>query len=91
LESGKYSSFAGHDINYIALSGALSLIGPSEKPPTFPANLLGDFAGGAALCVIGILMALLERQNSGKGQVGFQNLILNAYRKEVSFTPANST
>jgi alpha-methylacyl-CoA racemase len=44
-------------------------MGPANQPPTFPANLLGDFAGGAAFCVIGILIALLERQKSGKGQV----------------------
>ena len=60
---------AGHDINYIALSGALSLLGRTGERPQAPINLLGDFAGGGMLCALGITLALLERSHSGKGQV----------------------
>ena len=67
--SGPYASFAGHDLNYLAVSGVLSLFGPKDGPPAFPANLLGDFAGGAAMAIQGILLALLERGASGHGQV----------------------
>lgn len=68
-QSGPYSSMAGHDINYIALSGALSLFRRKGESPLPPCNLLGDFAGGGMLCAMGILLALIERNNSGKGQV----------------------
>ena len=67
--SGPYSSMAGHDINYIALSGALSLFKREGEKPLPPCNILGDFAGGGMLCAMGILLALIERNNSGKGQV----------------------
>ena len=70
-QTGSYSKMAGHDINYIAISGALSLFarGP-EDPPVPPINLLGDFAGGGMLCAMGIMLALYERDNtSGKGQI----------------------
>lgn len=66
---GAYSEMAGHDINYIALSGALSLFRRKGERPLPPCNLLGDFAGGGMLCAMGIMLALLERQKSGKGQV----------------------
>ncbi|EPQ54016.1 CoA-transferase family III [Gloeophyllum trabeum ATCC 11539] len=65
---GAYSSMAGHDINYIALSGVLSML-PGKGRPNFPLNLLADFAGGGLLCALGILLALLERAASGRGQV----------------------
>ncbi len=68
-QSGPYSSMAGHDINYIALSGALSLFKRKGENPLPPCNILGDFAGGGMLCAMGILLALIERNNSGKGQV----------------------
>ena len=68
-QSGPYSSMAGHDINYIALSGALSLFKREGEKPLPPCNILGDFAGGGMLCAMGILFALIERNNSGKGQV----------------------
>ena len=68
-QDGPYASMAGHDINYIALSGALSLIGRKGEVPLAPVNLLGDFAGGGMLCALGICLALLERHQSGKGQV----------------------
>mmetsp|Transcript_28104 Transcript_28104/g.45253 ORF Transcript_28104/g.45253 Transcript_28104/m.45253 type:complete len:314 (+) Transcript_28104:315-1256(+) len=68
-QNGKYKRMAGHDINYLAMSGILSLMGPKGSPPTFPLNLLADFAGGSLTCALGILLALLERSRSGKGQV----------------------
>jgi alpha-methylacyl-CoA racemase len=68
-QKGPYASMAGHDINYIALSGALSLFKRKGEKPLPPCNLLGDFAGGGMLCAMGILLALLEKDKSGKGQV----------------------
>ncbi|RJR32488.1 MAG: CoA transferase [Desulfobacteraceae bacterium] len=68
-QSGPFASRAGHDINYIALSGALSLFRRKGDRPLPPCNLLADFAGGGMLCALGILLALVERQRSGKGQV----------------------
>src|SRR5690606_32144757 len=60
---------AGHDINYIALSGALSMIGPKGGKPTPPPGLVGDFGGGAMLLAVGMLGALWHARGSGKGQV----------------------
>ena len=68
-QSGPYSAMAGHDINYIGLSGALSLFRRKGERPLPPCNLLGDFAGGGMLCAMGILLALIERNRSAKGQV----------------------
>ncbi len=68
-QKGPYASMAGHDINYIALSGALSLFRRKGERPLPPCNLLGDFAGGGMLCAMGILLALVEKSRSGKGQV----------------------
>jgi alpha-methylacyl-CoA racemase len=68
-QSGPYARMAGHDIDYIAVSGALSLIGRKGEKPLAPINLLGDFAGGGMLCALGIALALVERSISGKGQV----------------------
>ena len=68
-QEGPYAQMAGHDINYIAISGALSAIGRKGEKPVPPVNLLGDFAGGGMLCAMGIVMALFERTTSGKGQV----------------------
>jgi alpha-methylacyl-CoA racemase len=68
-QEGSYRNMAGHDINYIALSGALSLFRRKGERPLPPCNILGDFAGGGMLCAMGILLALLERNRSGKGQV----------------------
>jgi alpha-methylacyl-CoA racemase len=62
-------STAGHDINYLAASGALDAIGRAGGPPVPPVNLLGDFAGGGLYAVAGILAALHERERSGLGQV----------------------
>lgn len=68
-QEGSFAAMAGHDINYIALSGALSLLGRKGEKPIPPINLLGDFAGGGMLCAMGIAMALFERTRSGAGQV----------------------
>ena len=68
-QEGIYKNMAGHDINYIALSGALSLFRRKGERPLPPGNILGDFAGGGMLCAMGIVLALFERTRSGKGQV----------------------
>ena len=68
-QDGPLARSAGHDINYIALTGALFGSGRADGPPQFPMNLLGDFGGGGNLLVIGILSALFERGRSGLGQV----------------------
>ena len=60
---------AGHDINYLAMTGALHAIGPADKPPVVPLNLVADFGGGTMFLVFGVLSALIERGVSGKGQV----------------------
>lgn len=72
---GKYAAMAGHDINYIAVSGVLSLFGRKGEAPYPPGNLVGDFAGGGAMCFIGILLALLARQRTGQGQVVEANMV----------------
>ena len=72
---GKYSAMAGHDINYIAVAGVLSLFGREGEKPYPPGNLIGDFAGGGAMCFIGILLALLTRGKNGIGQVVESNMV----------------
>jgi alpha-methylacyl-CoA racemase len=66
---GPMADVAGHDINYIALAGALHPIGRRGERPTVPLNLVGDFGGGGMLLVFGMVCALLERERSGRGQV----------------------
>ena len=68
-QDGPLSTAAGHDINYIALSGLLAAMGEKDRPPTPPLNVVGDYGGGALFLVLGILSALVARQHSGKGQV----------------------
>ncbi|MFA5632497.1 MAG: CaiB/BaiF CoA-transferase family protein [Porticoccaceae bacterium] len=68
-QSGPLSQKAGHDINYIALSGALGLIGRKEDRPVFPLNLVGDMGGGGLFLAFGLLCGLTEARTSGKGQV----------------------
>jgi alpha-methylacyl-CoA racemase len=72
---GKYSKMAGHDVNYLAVSGILSQLGRSGAPPYPPANILADFAGGGLMCAFGIILALLVREKSGKGQVVESNMV----------------
>jgi alpha-methylacyl-CoA racemase len=68
-QDGPLSAKAGHDINYIALSGALASIGPAGGDPAPPLNLVGDFGGGGMLLAVGLLCALLDSRQSGRGQV----------------------
>ncbi|XP_074473703.1 alpha-methylacyl-CoA racemase [Sebastes fasciatus] len=68
-QSGSYATAAGHDINYLAMSGLLSRLGRSGEKPYAPLNLIADFAGGGLTCALGIVLALLERTKSGKGQI----------------------
>jgi alpha-methylacyl-CoA racemase len=68
-QKGPLARSAGHDINYISLTGALLAIGTEGEPPPPPLNLLGDFGAGGMMAVAGILAALVERQSSGRGQV----------------------
>ncbi|NXA28649.1 AMACR racemase, partial [Ibidorhyncha struthersii] len=68
-QTGTYAKSAGHDINYLALSGVLSKLGRKDENPYAPINLLADFAGGGVMCALGIVTALYERNRSGKGQI----------------------
>jgi alpha-methylacyl-CoA racemase len=68
-QDGPLAARAGHDINYISLTGALHAIGRSGQRPVPPLNLVGDFGGGSMLLVIGVVAALWEAQRSGRGQV----------------------
>jgi crotonobetainyl-CoA:carnitine CoA-transferase CaiB-like acyl-CoA transferase len=68
-QDGPMANAVGHDINYIALTGALHAIGRAGQPPAVPLNLVGDFGGGTLYLVMGILAALHEAKTSGKGQV----------------------
>ena len=68
-QDGPYAAMAGHDINYIALSGALHAIGRSGQKPVPPLNLAGDFGGGGMMLAFGILAALNAVSRTGKGQI----------------------
>jgi len=68
-QAGPLAHTAGHDLTYLALTGVLEAIGPANRNPVPPLNLIGDMGGGGAFLVVGILAALLERQKSGLGQV----------------------
>ena len=68
-QEGPLAAAAGHDINYIALSGALAAIGPSAGVPVPPLNLVGDYGGGALYIAVGVLGAVIEARISGRGQV----------------------
>jgi alpha-methylacyl-CoA racemase len=83
---GPLAQAAGHDINYLALSGALSAIGPRDGPPVPPLNLIADFGGGALYLALGIVSALVELGRSGQGQIvdaamvdGVASLMTGAY------------
>lgn len=67
-QSGPFSNLPGHDINYLAITGAGSIIGDKNGPPVLPYNFIGDFAGGTLFGLSGIVMALLARERIGKGQ-----------------------
>ena len=68
-QTGPMAGEVGHDINYIALSGALHGLGEPDRPPRPPLNLVGDYGGGAMLLVTGVLAALLEAKTTGRGRV----------------------
>ncbi len=68
-QDGPLAQAAGHDLNYIALAGALHAIGPANGKPSVPLNLIGDFGGGALYLAMGMLAAILEARQSGQGQV----------------------
>src|SRR5215470_15444108 len=68
-QDGPVAHIAGHDINYIALSGALAAIGPTDGPPVPPLNLIGDFGGGALYLAMGVLAGIIGARTTGKGQV----------------------
>ena len=68
-QSGPMARQVGHDINYIALSGALHALGEPDRPPRPPLNLVGDYGGGAMMLVTGVLAGLLEAKTTGKGRV----------------------
>src|SRR5829696_6097048 len=68
-QTGPWASTAGHDMNYIAITGTLFGLGQVKEKPQFPTNLVGDFGGGSTYLVIGVLAALLEARVSGQGQV----------------------
>ncbi len=68
-QTGPLAQQAGHDLNYVALSGVLHALGPAGSAPLPPLNLVGDYGGGALYLVLGVMVALWERQRSGRGQV----------------------
>ena len=68
-QDGPLATSAGHDINYLSLTGALNAIGYRDRPPVAPLNLLADYGGGSMFVLLGIVAALYERERSGQGQV----------------------
>lgn len=68
-QTGPLAARAGHDINYIAISGALGAIGPADGPPVVPLNLVGDFGGGGMMLGMGVLAAVIHARQTGQGQV----------------------
>jgi alpha-methylacyl-CoA racemase len=68
-QQGRLASHVGHDINYLAVAGALHPMGPAVAPPAIPLNLVADFGGGGTYLVMGVLAALVQRAQTGQGQV----------------------
>jgi crotonobetainyl-CoA:carnitine CoA-transferase CaiB-like acyl-CoA transferase len=68
-QEGPLANAAGHDLNYIAITGVLNALGQRGQPPAIPLNLVGDFGGGALYLAVGVLAGLLEARQSGEGQV----------------------
>ncbi|MEM7669270.1 MAG: CaiB/BaiF CoA-transferase family protein [Pseudomonadota bacterium] len=83
-QEGPLSRTAGHDINYIALSGALALMGPAGRPPLPPANLIGDFGGGGLYAAFGLLAGLIEAMRTGRGQV-IDSAMLDGAASQMAF------
>jgi alpha-methylacyl-CoA racemase len=99
-QEGPVAARAGHDINYIALAGALDPIGSAGGPPVVPLNLVGDFGGGGMLLALGLVAALLEARTSGRGQVvdaaivdgtALLTTILHALRAQGDWTDARGS
>lgn len=87
-QDGPYSGLPGHDMNYIALGGILSMIGPAGGPPCLPGNLIADVAGAGLHGVIGILLALRARDQTGKGQyvdIGYLDGAMSLLAYEASY------
>ncbi|HVV91029.1 MAG TPA: CaiB/BaiF CoA-transferase family protein [Solirubrobacterales bacterium] len=89
-QSGPLAPTAGHDINYLAIAGALEAIGDPDRPPPPPLNLVGDFGGGGMLLAFAIATALFERERSGRGQIldvamvdGVASLLTSIYQVEA--------
>jgi alpha-methylacyl-CoA racemase len=89
-QDGPYASAAGHDINYIALAGALEPLGRAGQPPTPPINVLGDFAGGGMLLAFGIACAAYEARISGLGQVVDAAMVDGAALMMAPFYPSRA-
>ena len=89
-QTGPMAHVAGHDITYLAASGALSLFGPAGQPPAFPANLLGDFGGGAMMAAIGVMLALhaREKHRSTVGGVGGGQVVDAAISEGAAYLTA---
>jgi len=68
-QTGPYAGMAGHDINFLSLTGALQAMGPADRPPFPPLNLVGDYGGGSLFLAMGMLAAMLQAKTTGKGQV----------------------
>jgi alpha-methylacyl-CoA racemase len=68
-QHGPYAKMAGHDINYVGLSGALHAMGPEDRPPPPPLNLVGDYGGGGMLLAFGVVAAIVAATAAGRGQV----------------------
>lgn len=68
-QNGPWSHMAGHDINYIGMTGVLNAMGSKDRPPAPPLNMVGDFGGGSMFLIAGILAALIERGRTGKGNI----------------------
>merc|ERR1719336_63542 len=94
----KFEKMAGHDANYLALSGVLDLFRRQDERPFPPANFAGDYAGGGMMLAMGVLLALIERSKSGKGQVidaamvdGANYVALPLFKwQQIGFVPLRS-
>lgn len=84
-QDGPLAHAPGHDLNYIALSGVLSMIGERDGPPVIPLSLIGDFGGAGMTLAFGVLAALLERSQSGRGQVVDCSMVESASQLAVLF------
>src|SRR5215212_4930941 len=90
-QDGPLAQAAGHDIDYIALAGALHPIGPTGGPPVPPLNMVGDFGGGSLYLAFGVVCALLEAQKSGEGQIIDAAMVDGAAVLMAMFWGARST